>query len=45
MPSPSSWWSSSSVHVLGDRVNIRTKLDGMKRFDSEVILLTCLPAA
>jgi hypothetical protein len=30
--------------VLGDRGTIRMKLDGMKRFESGVVLLTYLPA-
>ncbi len=36
-------WGEGNVHVLGDRGTVRLKLDGVKRFDSGVVLLTYLP--
>jgi dihydrofolate reductase len=36
-------WGRGNVHVLGDRGTIRMKLDGVKRFDSGVVLLTYSP--
>jgi dihydrofolate reductase len=38
-------WGAGNVHVLGDRGTVRMQLDGVKRFDSGVVLLTYLPAA
>lgn len=38
-------WGKGNVHVLGDRGTVRLELDGVKRFDSGVVLLTYLPAS
>jgi dihydrofolate reductase len=38
-------WGKGNVHVLGDRGTVRMKLEGVKRFDSGVVLLTYLPAS
>ncbi|HEX2368811.1 MAG TPA: dihydrofolate reductase family protein [Acidimicrobiia bacterium] len=38
-------WGDANLHVLGDRGTIRLKLEGVKRFDSGVVLLTYLPAS
>lgn len=37
-------WGEGNVHVLGDRGTIRMELDGVKRFDSGVVLLSYLPS-
>jgi dihydrofolate reductase len=37
-------WGKGNVHVLGDRGTVRLELNGTKRFDSGVVLLTYLPA-
>ena len=37
-------WGEGNVHVLGDRGTIRMELQDVKRFDSDVVLLTYLPA-
>ena len=37
-------WGGGNLHVLGDRGTVRMELDGVKRFDSGVVLLTYLPA-
>jgi dihydrofolate reductase len=36
-------WGEGNLHVLGDRGTIRLKLEGVKRFDSGVVLLAYLP--
>jgi dihydrofolate reductase len=36
-------WGAGNVHVLGDRGTIRMQLEGVRRFDSGVVLLTYLP--
>ncbi|HWJ43203.1 MAG TPA: dihydrofolate reductase family protein [Solirubrobacterales bacterium] len=36
-------WGGGNLHVLGDRGTIRMQLDGVRRFDSGVVLLTYLP--
>jgi hypothetical protein len=38
-------WGQGNVHVLGDRGTVRMRLDGVRRFDSGVVLLTYLPAS
>jgi dihydrofolate reductase len=38
-------WGEGNVHVLGDRGTIRMELEGVKRFDSGVVLLTYAPAS
>jgi dihydrofolate reductase len=38
-------WGEGNVHVLGDRGTVRLELDGVRRFDSGVVLLTYLPAS
>jgi len=38
-------WGRGNVHVLGDRGTVRMRLEGVKRFDSGVVLLTYLPAS
>jgi len=38
-------WGKGNVHVLGDRGTVRLQLDGVRRFDSGVVLLTYLPAS
>ena len=37
-------WGQGNVHVLGDRGTVRFKLDDVRRFDSDVVLLTYHPA-
>jgi dihydrofolate reductase len=37
-------WGEANLHVLGDRGTVRMKLEDVKRFDSDVVLLTYLPA-
>nr|WP_238350601.1 dihydrofolate reductase family protein [Kribbella shirazensis] len=36
-------WGAGKVHVLGDRGTVYLKLDGVRQFDSGVVLLTYLP--
>lgn len=36
-------WGNANLHVLGDRGVVRMKLEDVKRFDSDVVLLTYLP--
>jgi dihydrofolate reductase len=38
-------WGRGNVHVLGDRGTIRMKLEDVRRFDSDVVLLTYQPAS
>ena len=38
-------WGEGNVHVLGDRGQIQMELDGVKQFDSGVVLLTYTPAS
>lgn len=38
-------WGQGNVHVLGDRGTVRLQLEDVKRFDSDVVLLTYLPAS
>jgi dihydrofolate reductase len=37
-------WGRGNLHVLGDRGTVRMELEGVRRFDSGVVLLTYLPA-
>jgi len=37
-------WGSANLHVLGDRGTVRMQLEDVKRFESDVVLLTYLPA-
>jgi dihydrofolate reductase len=37
-------WGEANLHVLGDRGVVRMRLEDVKRFDSDVVLLTYLPA-
>jgi len=37
-------WGQANLHVLGDRGTVRMQLEDVKRFDSDVVLLTYLPA-
>ena len=36
-------WGKGAAHVLGDRGTVRLALEGVRRFDSGVVLLTYLP--
>jgi len=36
-------WGRGNLHVLGDRGTVRLTLDGVRRFDSGVVLLTYRP--
>lgn len=38
-------WGEANVHLLGDRGTVRMRLEDVKRFDSDVVLLTYLPAS
>ncbi|HET7119870.1 MAG TPA: dihydrofolate reductase family protein [Solirubrobacterales bacterium] len=38
-------WGQGNLHVLGDRGTVWMELEGVKRFDSGVVLLTYLPAS
>ena len=38
-------WGAGNVHVLGDRGTVWMELDGVRQFDSGVVLLTYLPAS
>lgn len=38
-------WGHANLHVLGDRGAVRMQLEDVKRFDSGVVLLACLPAS
>ena len=38
-------WGRGNVHVLGDRGTVRLELDGVKHFDSGVVLLSYRPAS
>jgi dihydrofolate reductase len=37
-------WGRANLHVLGDRGEVRMRLEDVKRFDSDIVLLTYLPA-
>ncbi|HXR61115.1 MAG TPA: dihydrofolate reductase family protein [Solirubrobacterales bacterium] len=37
-------WGEANLHLLGDRGTVRMRLEDVKRFDSDVVLLTYLPA-
>lgn len=38
-------WGEANVHLLGDRGTVRMRLEDVRRFDSDVVLLTYLPAS
>ena len=38
-------WGGGNIHVLGDRGTVWMELDGVRQFDSGVVLLTYLPAS